>query len=196
MRWWSVLLAVVVLSVPLTSRPEEPAPGASPTAPAATPASPAAPAPAAARPADDAVVGEIITLPYNRTASYGPTRVRGPNVNLSDQGNGEWKGNIKDLDGVFRVTEKRIAGGNLNVVVERDGDEWTAQGTVNGRRVRIAMEKDGFVARYDDRLYDLKRVAPDLWATPGGGPAIRVKGDAGRRDPYFPQFVFALLAVL
>jgi hypothetical protein len=196
MRSWSVLLAIVVLSVPVTSRAEEPAPGAKPPAPSATPAPPAAAAPAATKPDDDAVVGEVITLPYNRTASYGPTRVRGPNVNLSDQGNGEWKGNIKDLDGVFRVTEKRIAGGNLNVVVDRDGEEWTAQGTVNGRRVRIVMEKDGFVARYDDRLYDLKRVAPDLWATPGGGPAIRVKGDAGRRDPYFPQFVFALLAVL
>jgi hypothetical protein len=144
----------------------------------------------------ETMVGEVGTLPYNRTASYGPGRVRGPKVNLTDNGNGEWKGNIKDLDGVFKVTENRISGGNLNMVMDRDGDEWTCQGTVDGKRVRIVMSPGGFVARYDYRLYDLKRVAPDLWATPSGGPGIRMKGDAAGKNPYYPQFIFALLAVL
>ena len=144
----------------------------------------------------ETMVGEVGTLPYNRTASYGPGRVRGPKVNLTDNGNGEWKGNIKDLDGVFKVTENRISGGNLNMVMDRDGEEWTCQGTVEGKRVRIVLSPDGLVARYDNRLYDLKRVAPDLWATPSGGPAIRVKGDAAGKSPYYPQFIFALLAVL
>ena len=67
------------------------------------------------------MVGEVITLPVNHSASYGPGRVRGPKVNLTDSGNGEWKGNIRDLDGVFTVTEKRISGGNLNMVMDRDG---------------------------------------------------------------------------
>jgi hypothetical protein len=147
-------------------------------------------------PPEEPMVGEVIVLPYNRAAAYGATRVRGPTVNMTDAGNGEWKGNIKDLDGIFRVTETRISGGNLNVVVDRDGEEWTAQGTVNGRRVRIAMEKDGLVVRYDDRLYDMKRVAPDLWATVPVGPGLRVKGDAGRTDPFYPQFIIALLAIL
>jgi hypothetical protein len=144
----------------------------------------------------ETMVGEVITLPYNRSAAYGPGRVRGPGVNLTDSGNGQWKGNIKDLSGIFTVTEKRISGANLNIVMDRDGEEWTAQGTVDGKRVRVVLGPDGLVARYDNRLYDLKRVTEDLWASIPTGPGIRVKGDAAGKAPYYPQFIFALLAVL
>jgi hypothetical protein len=82
------------------------------------------------------------------------------------------------------------------MVIDRDGDEVTFQGTVDGKRVRIVMSKETFVARYETRQYDLKRVEPDLWATIPTGAALRVKGDAAGENPYFPQFVFALLAVL
>jgi hypothetical protein len=184
----TTLLVAVALAAPIPGRGEEPA---APARPAPAPA--AAPAPTSAV---EVMVGEVITLPYNRSAAYGPGRVRGPAVNLTDGGNGEWKGNIRDLDGVFTVTEKRISGGNLNMVMERDGDGWTCQGTVDGKRVRIVLSPDGLVARYDSRLYDLKRVARDLWASIPSGPGIRVKGDAAGRDPYYPQFIFALLAVL
>jgi hypothetical protein len=180
------LLVALVLAAPVLA--EEPAPPAAPAKPAAAPSAPTQ--------AVDVLVGEVITLPFGRSASYGPGLVRGPKVNLTDQGNGEWKGNIKDLDGVFTVTEKRISGGNLNMVMDRDGEEWTCQGTVDGKRVRIALSPDGLVARYDNRYYDLKRVEPDLWATVPTGPAIRVKGDAAGKSPYYPQFIFALLAVL
>ncbi len=172
------LLVALALAVPMSGLAADPAPPSAPTQ------------------AIEAMVGEVITLPANNSAAYGPGRVRGPKVNLTDDGNGEWKGNIKDLDGVFRVTEKRISGGNLNMVMDRDGDGWICQGTVDGKRVRIAFSPDGFVARYDNRLYDLKRVAADLWATPSGGPGIRMKGDAAGKNPYYPQFIFALLAVL
>ena len=171
------LLAALALAAPVSGLAEDP------------------PLPAPTKTAE-AMVGEVIVLPYNASAAYGPGLVRGPKVNLTDSGNGEWKGNIKELDGVFTVTEKRISGANLNMVMERDGDGWTCQGTVSGRRVRIVFSPDGFVARYDSRFYDLKRVEPDLWATPSGGPAIRVKGDAAGKSPYYPQFIFALLAVL
>lgn len=144
----------------------------------------------------DVMVGEVISLPYARSASYGPGMIRGPAVNLTDGGDGEWKGNIKDLNGVFKVTENRISGANLNLVVDRDGEEWTCQGTVDGKRVRIVLSPDRLVARYDIRLYDLERVSPDLWATVPSGPAIRVKGDAAAKGPYYPQFILALLAVL
>jgi hypothetical protein len=142
------------------------------------------------------MVGEVLVLPYNRSAAYGPTRVQGPKVNLTDGGNGEWKGSIRDFDGVFKVSETRISGANFNMVMERDGDEWVCQGTVEGKRVRIAMTADSLVARYDSRLYDMKRVAPDLYASPSSGPGVRVKGDAAGKNPFYPQFIFALLAVL
>lgn len=142
------------------------------------------------------MVGELVTLPYNRSAAYGPTRVRGPVVNLTDSGTGEWKGNIKNLDGIFLVTESRISGVKVNLVMERDADGWTCQGTVDDNRVYIAMSKDGLKARYAGRFYDLKRVAPDLWASVPSGPGIRVKGNARENDPYYPQFIFALLATL
>lgn len=171
------LLFALVLAAPLSGLAED----APPPAPTKT---------------VEAMVGEVIVLPYNASAAYGPGLVRGPKVNLTDQGNGEWKGNIKNLDGVFTVTEKRISGGNLNMVMERDGDGWTCQGTVDGKRVRIVLSPDGFVARYDSRFYDLKRVEPDLWATIPTGAAIRVKGDAAGKNPFYPQFIFALLAVL
>jgi hypothetical protein len=117
-------------------------------------------------------------------------------VNLTDTGTGEWKGNIKDLDGVFLVTETRISGAKVNLVMERDGEYWTCQGTVDDNRVHIVMSKDGLAARYAGRLYDMKRVAPDLWASVPTGPGIRVKGNAREIDPYYPQFIFALLATL
>ena len=59
-----------------------------------------------------------------------------------------------------------------------------------------SLAADGLTARYDNRFYELKRVAADLWATVPTGPAIRVKGDAAGKSPYYPQFIFALLAVL
>jgi hypothetical protein len=193
-RWLMVLGALCVASASLALA-DDPAPAVPPApAAAAAPAATAAPTPAA--PAEEVMVGEIVTLPYNRTAAYGPSRVRGPGINLTDTGTGDWKGNIKDLGGVFHVTEKRISGGNVNLVMERDADGWTCQGTVDGNRVHLVMGKDGFAARYGTRLYDMKRVAPDLWATVPTGPAVRVKGDAQGYDPYYPQFIFALLAVL
>jgi hypothetical protein len=170
--------------------------------PAATPAEdPPAAAPKPGAVADPAtiaetMVGEVITLPYNRSAAYGPTVVRGPGINLTDKGNGEWKGNIRDLSGIFTVTEKRISGANLNMVMDRDGEEWTCQGTVDGKRVRIVFAADSLTIRYDNRFYELKRVAEDLWGTIPTGAAIRVKGDAAGKSPYYPQFILALLAVL
>ncbi len=182
------LLAAVLLAAPAASLAEDPAPAA-----AAKPAPPAVAEPATIA---ETMVGEVITLPFNHSAAYGPTVVRGPGVNLTDKGNGEWKGNIRNLSGVFTVTEKRISGGNLNMVMERDGEEWTCQGTVDGRRVRIVLAPDSLTARYDNRFYELKRVADDLWGTIPTGPAIRVKGDAAGPSPYYPQFILALLAVL
>jgi hypothetical protein len=82
------------------------------------------------------------------------------------------------------------------MVMERDGDGWTCQGTVDGKRVRMVMSPDGFVVRYDNRLYDMKRVAPDLYASQPTGPGLRVKGDAASATPYYPQFILALLAIL
>ncbi|MEI6224848.1 MAG: hypothetical protein WCS72_08845 [Deltaproteobacteria bacterium] len=192
MRRWLMVLGALSVMTAGTVWADDPAPAAPPAA--AAPAAKAAPAPAT--PVEDLMVGEVVTLPYNRSAAYGPSRVRGPGINLTDTGTGEWKGNIKDLGGVFRVTEKRISGGNVNLVMERDADGWTCQGTVDGNRVHLVMNKDGFAARYGTRLYDMKRVSPDLWATIPTGPAVRVKGDAQGYDPYYPQFIFALLAVL
>jgi hypothetical protein len=186
------LLAAVLFSTPVSATdPAPPAGAPAPSGPAA-PASPAAPA----TPTPEVMVGEVMVLPYNRAAAYGVSRVQGPGVNLTDAGDGTWKGDIRGLNGVFTVTEKRISGGNFNLVVDRDGDEVTFQGTVDGKRVRIVMNKETFVARYETRQYDLKRVAPDLWATIPTGTALRVKGDAAGENPYYPQFVFALLAVL
>src|SRR5512137_670988 len=167
-----------------------------PAAAAPAPTGPAAPAATPAAPATEAMVGEVMVLPYNRAAAYGVSRVRGPYVNLTDAGDGTWKGDIRGLNGVFTVTEKRISGANFNMVIDRDGDEVTFQGTVDGKRVRIVMNKETFVGRYEIRQYELKRVEPDLWATIPTGAALRVKGDAAGENPYFPQFLFALLAVL
>jgi hypothetical protein len=192
MRRWLMVLGAMSVMTAGTAWADDPVPATPPAA--AAPAAKAAPSPAA--PAEEVMVGEIVTLPYNRSAAYGPSRVRGPGINLTDTGTGEWKGNIKGLGGIFQVTEKRISGGNVNLVMERDAEGWTCQGTVDGNRVHIVMNKEGFAARYGTRLYDMKRVAPDLWATVPTGPGVRVKGDAQGYDPYYPQFIFALLAVL
>jgi hypothetical protein len=186
------LFAALTLAVPtFASDPAPPAAAPAATGPAATTG-----AAAATSPATEPMVGEVMVLPYNRAAAYGVSRVRGPGVNLTDAGDGTWKGDIRGLNGVFTVTEKRISGANFNMVIDRDGDEVTFQGTVDGKRVRIVMTKDTFVARYETRQYDLKRVEPDLWATIPTGAALRVKGDAAGENPYYPQFLFALLAVL
>ena len=192
------LLAALLLSIPaFATDPAPPAGSPAPTGPATTAAPAATASPAApAAPTQEIMVGEVMVLPYNRAAAYGVSRVRGPYVNLTDAGDGTWKGDIRGLNGVFTVTEKRISGANFNMVIDRDGDEVTFQGTVDGKRVRIVMTKETFVARYETRQYELKRVEPDLWATIPTGAALRVKGDAAGENPYFPQFLFALLAVL
>lgn len=73
------VLAAILLTAPAASVAEDPSPAAA-----------KAPAPAVADPATiaETMVGEVITLPFNRSASYGPTVVRGPGVNLTDKGPG------------------------------------------------------------------------------------------------------------
>jgi hypothetical protein len=186
-------LISAVLAVPFAALAADP-PAA---APAAADAAGGKGQPGAVAPkGEDPMVGEVVVLPYNRTAAYSVSRVTGPNVNVTDDGDGTWKGNIKDFSGVFKVTETRISAAGINMVMDRDGDDWVCQGTVDGKRVRFAMGKEGFVARYDNRLYDLKRVQADLWASIPTGPAVRVKGDAQGMNPFYPQFILALLATL
>ncbi len=95
----------------------------------------------------------------------------GPTVNMTEGDKGTWKGRIRDYDGVLEVTEKRIAGASFNLVLDRDGDEWVCQGTWDGKRVRIALAKDGLTVRIQNRFYEMTRVAPDLYATQPVGPA-------------------------
>ncbi|HQR30132.1 MAG TPA: hypothetical protein PLL32_06955 [Anaeromyxobacteraceae bacterium] len=194
------LLVVTALAAPVAGSAEDPAPpealkpAVAPPKPAGQPS--AAPPAAPAAQNEEIMVGEVVSLPYNRSAAYSVTRVTGPAVNVTDSGDGTWKGNIRDFSGVFKVTESRISAAGINMVMDRDGEEWVCQGTVDGKRVRFAMSKEGFVARYDNRLYDMKRMEAGLFATPNGGPALRVKGDAQQLNPFYPQFIFALLAIL
>ena len=64
------LLAALTFVVPVLAVAEDPAPPAGAAKPAEAPAAPTQ--------AVEAMVGEVITLPYNRSAAYGPGRVRGP----------------------------------------------------------------------------------------------------------------------
>jgi hypothetical protein len=173
------------------------APGAAPVPAAAAPTGPSGPATVKPPEADpEALVAEMTLLPYNNSASYGPRRVVGPFVNLTQAAPDEWKGRTRDFDGVITVSEERISAGNLNLVVEREKDGFTAQGLWDGKRVRIVFEAGGITARVDNRLYEMKRVAPDLFATVPQGPALRVKGDVAGKMPLYPQLIFALLGVL
>jgi hypothetical protein len=168
---------------------------AAPAAAAPTGSSgPEAPAPPQADP--EALVAEMTLVPYNNSASYGPRRVVGPRVNLTQAAPDEWKGNIRDFDGVITVSEGRISAASLNVVVEWEKDGFTAQGLWDGKRVRIVFEAGSITARMDNRLYEMKRVAPDFFATLPQGPGLRVKGDAAGKKPLYPQLIFALLGVL
>jgi hypothetical protein len=152
-------------------------------------ASAAAPGPS------DEVLGEVVMLPGGSSASYAAARVVGPTVNMTESDKGIWKGRIRDYDGVLEVTEKRISGASFNLVLDRDGEEWVCQGTWDGKRVRIALAKDGLTVRIQNRFYEMTRVAPDLYATQPVGPAARVKGDAAGKAPLYPQFVLAILAL-
>ena len=96
----------------------------------------------------------------------------------------------------IRKVDHCISAGNLNIVVEWEKDGFTAQGLWDGKRVRIVFEAGGITARVDNRLYEMKRVAPDLFATVPQGPALRVKGDVAGKMPLYPQLIFALLGVL
>ena len=151
-------------------------------------------APPAARPAE--MIGEITVLPSGGSASYSLGRVVGPAVNLTETEKGTWKGNIRSYDGILKVTEKRISGVAFNLVLDQDGDEWTAQGVWEGKRVRIAATPDSLTVRIESKFYEMKRVAPDLFATVPAGPGLRVKGDAAARFPSYPQFVLAILGTL
>jgi hypothetical protein len=167
---------------------------AAPTGPSGPAA--AAPAPAAQAVDPEALVAEVILLPYNHSASYGPRRVVGPLVNVTQAAPDEWKGRIRDFDGVITVSDRRISAANLNLVVEWEGDGFTVQGLWDGKRVRIVFSAAAITARVDNRFYEMQRVAPDLFATLPQGPALRVKGDAAAKKPLYPQLILALLGVI
>ncbi len=178
--------AALLLSLPLAIAAEEaPPPPVAPAAPAA-----AVPAPA---PAIE-ILGEIVAIPEGSSAAYAKTRVLGPKVNLTETAPGTWSGNIRSYDGVMEVTPKRISGVSMNIVVDRDGPEWVAQGTWDGKRVRVSFEKEKITLRIDSRYYEMTRVTPDLYATLPRGPGLRVKGDAAGTNPLWPQFFFAVLS--
>jgi hypothetical protein len=137
----------------------------------------------------------VTSLPYNRSASWGARRVVGPAINLTQDGPTEWKGNIRDFDGVITVSENRISAAGLNIVVEWEKDGFEAQGLWDGKRVRIVFTPAKLVVRIDNRFQEMERVETDLYATVPQGPAVRVTGNAASPKPMYPQMILALLAV-
>ncbi len=189
--------AALLLTLPLVTVAEEAPQAPAVPAPAATPGAQAPAAAPAAVPAPATgveILGEIVAIPEGSSAAYGKTRVLGPKVNLTETAPGTWSGNIRTYDGVMEVTPKRISGVSMNIVVDRDGREWVAQGTWDGKRVRVSFEKEKITLRIDSRYYEMTRVTPDLYATLPRGPGLRVKGDAAGPDPLWPQFFFAVLS--
>jgi hypothetical protein len=183
----SIVLVALALAVSSAARADDT--GAAKAGAAVLPLS----SPPSASP--DEILGEMVMLPAGGSASYATSRVVGPTINMTEVDKGSWKGRIRDYDGVLEVTEKRIAGASFNLVLDRDGDEWVCQGTWDGKRVRIALAKDGLTVRVHNRFYEMTRVAPDLYATQPVGPGLRVKGDAAGKAPLYPQFVLAVLAL-
>jgi hypothetical protein len=173
----------------------EPAAAPAPASPSGPTGATGATGPAAAAPDPDAIVGGVTSLPYNRSASWGARRVVGPAINLTQDGPAEWKGNIRDFDGVIAVSESRISAAGLNIVVEWEKDGFEAQGTWDGKRVRIVFTPAKLVVRIDNRFQEMERVEPDLFATVPQGPAVRVTGNAASPKPMYPQMILALLAV-
>jgi hypothetical protein len=179
-------LAALALAAPVATLGDDAA------KPAPSPEAPAAAAPAG-KPAEE-VLGEVVAIPEGSSAAYSATRVFGPRVNVTETEKGTWSGSIRLYDGVMVVTEKRISAAAMNIVVDREGDEWVAQGTWEGKRVRVTFTKEKVTLRIDNRFYEMTRVAPDMFATLPRGPGLRVKGDAAGASPRLPQFLFALLS--
>ncbi len=177
--------AAFLLSLPLATAAEEAPQAPAASAPAATPA----PAPA------DEIIGEVVQIPTGISIAYGKGKLVGPRASLHESSKGTWKGNLRDWDGVLDVTDTRISGQNMNIVVERDGKDFVAQGTWNGKRVRIAFSAGELAVRIDTRYYEMKRVSQDLFATQPVGPALRLKGDATSASPAYPQFILAAMGV-
>ncbi len=186
--------AALLLSLPLVTAAEEAPPPVAPAAPAAPAAQAPGATPAAAPAPGNEILGEIVAIPEGSSAAYGKTRVLGPKVNLTETAPGTWSGNIRAYDGVMEVTSKRISGVSMNIVMDRDGPDWVAQGTWDGKRVRVSFEKEKITLRIDSRYYEMTRVTPDLYATLPRGPGLRVKGDAAGPNPLWPQFFFAVLS--
>ncbi len=152
-------------------------------------------APRAAPAAEEPFVadGEIV---YRGSAAYDAGHVRGPKVNMSLTKDGRWGGNLLDQDVMLTVTDKKITGAGVNLVVTRDATSIAVEGLVSGVRVRVKATQDTFVGRVGNRQLECKRSPDGVWFLADGPrvAAIKFKGSAGRMpDVPMPQWLFAVI---
>jgi hypothetical protein len=135
---------------------------------------------------------------YDRSASWDAVRVRSPKINVSKRTDGSWGGMLGDRAIDVSVTPTRISG--VDFTLSRD--------TSDAARTVITGQFYGKIYRFEFDATQAMVRAPTISFTLQGrvpgkneivyGPMqnMRLIGEAGADDPPWPQFGFALVAMM
>lgn len=155
--------------------------------------------------------GEVFFLGWDSIgsgASYSDDRVVGPNVNLTRREDGGWAGDLLGQNVDLTVTPTRLSAPNLDIHLERKGDELTVRGNLFGRHFNLEKTPKSVSGRSGNCSFDLSRRQPGVMrggvgctdprsifpATATG--MLKLAGNAAEREPSLPQLALALIAVM
>ncbi len=149
------------------------------------------------------------TLSGGAGAAYDAERVVGPMANLTRRDDGGWVGDLAGQNIDLEVSDRKLAGANVDIHLERSADKTTVRGLYFGKRISLELGPKTMSGRVGACSIDLERKAPGVFrgdvgcVDPRGGlmpqtakATLKLTGDAASTYPPMPQFALALMAVL
>lgn len=140
--------------------------------------------------------GEVLL--YDRTASFDAVRVRSPRINLAQRTDGSWGGVLADRPIDVTVTDKTVRGVEFTLSREAsEGNRLVITGQFQGRIYRFEFDDEKALIRGPTTSMNLQnRFVSARQTTYGPQQNLVLRGEAGAENPPWPQFGFALMAML
>lgn len=140
--------------------------------------------------------GEVLL--YNRTVSFDAVRVRSPICNLAKRTDGSWGGTLNAAPLDVSVTENRVSGVNFSITREMsEGNKQVYTAQFQGRIYRFELDGEQAMIRAPSKSMTLPgRQVGNNQTTYGPMGNLQLRGEAGTETPPWPQFAFALMAMM
>ena len=122
-------------------------------------------------------------------SSFGPTRVVGPKVNMTQRSDGTWGGTMGDQPIDADYKNGKLSGGpNLTLVISKVGDKTVITGQFKNRILRYEISEAGLMIRTDVRSVDYPKSSPGTYGYAG---EVKFLGEA-EKAPLTPAFALAV----